>query len=147
MNYKKKFPQEGLISNRDYRYAYRFIVDSANDVNPNDFYNAYLEIDFRIVCGDNAVLVAADNIALAGDRYSLIIQMNVTINGVTLVTQTQANLAIDIPNKAKYSVPYVNDPATNTMFFPDSARAVASASIVTKKNLLHCQRQLQFYFH
>ena len=42
--------------------AYRFIVDSTNDVNPTDFYNAYLEIDFRIVRGDNNVLVAADKI-------------------------------------------------------------------------------------
>ena len=61
--------------------------------------------------------------------------MNVTFNGATLVTQTQANLAIDILNKAEYSAPYVNVPATNTMFFPDSTRATTSAGIVTKKEL------------
>ena len=66
-----KLPAKGAFQNKS---SYKFYVDSTGEVTaPNDCYNSYLEIDVEVnKKADGTTYVAADNITLASDAYSII---------------------------------------------------------------------------
>ena len=110
--------------------GYRFNIDTSSDIYPEDLYNAYLEVNFRIrKKATGAQYAAADLITLAGDGYSVINTMNVSFNGSIVSSHVNAGSSIDILNKLEYSSAFATGPATQSMFYPDSARVATDVNL------------------
>ena len=104
----------------------RFYVNSADDVNPNDWYNAYFDIHFKInklADGTNFLDTAASPAAtkrgtLAGDAYSLINKIDVKFNTSDVISLTNINHCINALNMLQFSGNYVDGPGTNSFTYP-----------------------------
>ena len=104
----------------------RFYVNSTDDVNPNDWYNAYLDIHFKInklADGTNFINTAASPAAdargtLAGDAYSLINRIDVKFNTSDVISLTNINHCVNALNMLQFSGPYVDGPGTNSFTYP-----------------------------
>ena len=102
--------------------GYKFHVDSTNEFStPLDWGGAYLAIDYVVKKkADGLNCAAADNIAVAGDGYSLIRRIDFKWAGKpTTDKNDQSNEVINLSNKFTYSGDYLNE-ATVTGFYPDS---------------------------
>ena len=97
----------------------RFYVDSTNEVSPNDWYNAYFEVHFKINILTNGVnFGAADLSSLAGDAYSLINKIDINFNGANVTSLIDINHCVNALNMLQFSGPYVDGPGTQSFTYP-----------------------------
>ena len=97
----------------------RFYVDSTNEVSPNDWYNSYFKVHFKInKLTNGANFAAADLLSLAGDAYSLINKIDINFNGANVTSLTEINRCVNALNMLQFSGPYVNGPGTQTFTYP-----------------------------
>ena len=93
----------------------RFYVDSTNEVSPNDWYNAYFEVHFKInklVDGTNFTDANDHKASLAGDAYSFINKIDINFNGANVTSLTEINHCVNALNIFQFSDSYVNGPGT-----------------------------------
>ena len=97
----------------------RFYVDSTNEVSPNDWYNAYFEVHFKInKLADGSNFAAADLSTLAGDVYSLINKIDINFNGANVTSLIDINHCVNALNMLQFSGSYVNGPGTQSFTYP-----------------------------
>ena len=99
----------------------RFYIDSTNEVSPNDWYNAYFEVHFKInKFADGTDFTAANDkkASLAGDAYSLINKIDITFNGANVTSLTEINHCVNALNMLQFSGPYVDGPGTQSFTYP-----------------------------
>ena len=99
----------------------RFYVDSTNEVSPNDWYNSYFEVHFKIiklVNGDGFTIANDKKASLAGDAYSLINKIDINFNGANVTSLTEINHCVNALNMLQFSGSYVNGPGTQSFTYP-----------------------------
>ena len=109
---------------------YRFEVDNSSEANPIDWYNAYLEVGFKlVVLADGAGIVAGTD---ADTKYctttngqTFIKKIEVECNGITVYNNTRANESVNILSMLKYTKSYADTVGRDQFFFVDSSTGTA----------------------
>ena len=85
-----------------------------------DWFNAYFEVDFKVVQDANAEYLAATRIATINDAVSLIADMQVKHNGKTVYDSNNLYRVTNIKNLLAMSQDYANSSATSEYFYFDT---------------------------
>ena len=81
------------------RTDYRFVVSNVSESYPFDWYNAYLEINFKVnKLADGSNFVAADKISTVNSGYSFINQLKADFNSVHVNDTPNINLCCHVKN-------------------------------------------------
>ena len=122
--YDLETPLNSNVANnaRQTKNNYRFEVDNSSEANPIDWYNAYLEVDFKLVTlADSTVgIVAGTN---ADTKYcattngqTFIKEIQVECNGITVYNNTRANESSNVLSMLKYTKSYADTVGTIDLF-------------------------------
>ena len=130
----------------------RFYVDSTNEVNSNDWYNAYFEVHFKLnklANGNN--FVEANKSSLAGDVYSLINKIDINFNGANVTSLTEINHCVNALNMLQFNDSYVNGPGTQSFTYPRISSVAKpkdnDLEFIKKENLLMMEKLLNQIFY
>ena len=110
---------------------YRFEVDNSSEANPIDWYNAYLEVGFKLVTlADSTVGIVAGTDAdtkfcTTTNGQTFIKKIEVECNGITVYNNTRANESANILTMLKYTKSYADTVGTDQFFFVDSSTGEA----------------------
>ena len=115
---------------RQRKNNYRFEVDNTSEANPIDWYNAYLEVEFKLVRFDNgagitAGLGATENFSTTTNGQTFIKEIQVECNGITVYNNTRANESANILSMLKYTKRYADTVGKDQFFFPDTSTGTA----------------------
>ena len=116
---EKSFKEDPGDGNSQEKSNVRFYVDSTNEVSPNDWYNAYFEVHFKInKKEDGTNFIAANLSSLAGDTYSLISKIDINFNGANVTSLININHYVNALNMLQFSDSYVNGPGSQSFTYP-----------------------------
>ena len=131
--YDLETPLNAIVANnaRQTKNNYRFEVDNSSEANPIDWYNAYLEVDFKLVTlADSTV-----GIEVGGDTnnkkctttngQTFIKKIEVECNGITVYNNTRANESANVLSMLKYTKSYADTVGKDQFFFVDSSTGTA----------------------
>ena len=115
---------------RQTKNNYRFEVDNSSEAIPIDWYNAYLEVDFKLVqlangAGITAGTGAEANFCTTTNGQTFIKEIQVECNGITVYNNTRANESANILSMLKYTKSYADTVGKDQFFFPDSSTGTA----------------------
>ena len=110
-------PANGSRQKKD---NHTFSIDNSGELPPLDWYNARFNVDFKLqqLGGGNV----AANDGIVNSSFSLINNLTVKINGVSVYDCSDANQATNIKNLLEYSQGYVKSQGTNEFFYLDMNR-------------------------
>ena len=97
--------------------GYQFTINDRSSY--FDWYNAYFEVDFRVVQEANAGYLAAVRIAVINDAASLIADLQVKQNGKTVYDSNNLYRVTNLKNLLTMSQDYANSSATSEYFYLD----------------------------
>ena len=101
--------------------GYRFVADNSGEVSPFDWYNARLEADFNLeVKADGAAIAANDRQGMVNGSHSLIKEIIMKVNGISVYDCNNANQCVNIKNLLEYDRSYAQSSATNQFFYLDT---------------------------
>ena len=131
--YDLETPLNSIVANnaRQTKNNYRFEVDNSSEANPIDWYNAYLEVDFKLVTlansatGITAGTGAEANFCTTTNGQTFINEIQVECNGKTVYNNTRANESANILSMLKYTKSYADTVGKDQFFFPDSSTGTA----------------------
>ena len=113
---------------------YRFTVDNSSEANPIDWYNAYLEVGFKLTKkADNTATTAADAVDNDNKNYgttnaqTFIKEIQVECNGVTVYNNSKANETSNVLSLLKYTKTYAETIAQDQFYFIDDNGGAADA--------------------
>lgn len=118
-----------LISNvanaaHQQKNGYCFVVDNRCATAPLDWYNARLNVDFKVnKLADGGNIAANDHNGIVNGSHSLIANLNVKINEKGVYTRDNVNHVVNIKNLLEYSQGYVSSQGTNEFYFLDTNRS------------------------
>ena len=129
--YDLQTPLNSIVPNgaTQLKTGYKFIVDNSSEANPIDWYNANLEVNFKLVTlADSTVgIEAADNNANKNcsttNGQSFIKQIEVICNGQSVYNNLRANEAANILSKLKFTKSYADTVGKDQFFYLDTSRA------------------------
>ena len=107
---------------RQTKNNYRFEVDNSSGVNPLDWYNAYLEVDFKLVqLADSTAGITAgtDNVnkfCTTTNGQTFIKEIQVECNGITVYNNTGANESSTVLSVLKYTKSYADTVGKDQFF-------------------------------
>ena len=110
---------------------YRFEVDNSSEANPIDWYNAYLEVGFKLVTlADSTVGIVAGTDAdtkycATTNGQTFIKKIEVECNGITVYNNTRANESANILSMLKYTKSYAETVGIDQFFFVDTKTGAA----------------------
>ena len=149
--YDLETPLNAIVANNatQTKNNYRFEVDDTSEANPIDWYNAYLEIDFKLVRLDNGAGITAGTGADA--RYctttngqTFIKKIEVECGGDSVYNNSRANESANVLSMLKYTKSYANTVGKDQFFFVDSSTGGAvptgllkNEGYATRKLLTH----------
>ena len=130
--YDLETPLKSNVANnaRQTKNNYRFEVDNSSEANPIDWYNAYLEVDFKLVtladstAGFDVVTTAA-NRSTTTNGQTFIKEIQVECNGITVYNNTRANESANVLSMLKYTKSYADTVGEDQFFFVDSSTGTA----------------------
>ena len=134
--YDLETPLNSNVANdaRQTKDNYRFEVDNSSEANPIDWYNVYLEVDFKLVTlADSTVGITAGDIDNANklctttNGATFIKKIEVECNGITVYNNTRANESANILSLLKYTKSYADTVGKDQFFFVDSSTGTAEA--------------------
>ena len=114
-------------NDRQVKDKYRFTVDNSSEANSIDFYNAYLEVDFQLVTlADSAVGITAganngDQDCKTTNGHTLIKEIEVECNGITVYNNTRANDTSNVFSLLNYTKSYADTVGKDQFFYPDTS--------------------------
>ena len=139
----------------------KFIADNSGEVTPFDWYNARMELDFKVDqlngtdfviganvqdndlpnatagLGDRVRAYAADQMGIVNGANSFISRLSVLANGKELYQCNYANHSVNIKNLLEYNKSYADSVATNESYFLDTSRSAnknrSTRSLVTHR--------------
>ena len=130
--YDLETPLNAIVANNatQTKNNYRFEVDNSSEANPIDWYNAYLEVGFKLVAlADGAGIVAGTD---ADTKYctttngqTFIKKIEVECNGITVYNNTRANESANVLSMLKYTKSYADTVGKDQFFFVDSSTGTA----------------------
>ena len=122
----------------------KFVADNSGEVTPFDWYNARIEMDFKVEqldgtdfaiganVNDAEILVAnlaqitayeGDQMGIVNGANSFISKLSVLANGKELYQCNYANQSVNIKNLLEYNKAYVDSIATNEFYFLDTSKS------------------------
>ena len=127
--YDLETPLNSNVANnaRQTKNNYRFEIDNSSEANPIDWYNAYLEVDFKLVqlansaAGITARTGAEANFCTTTNGQTFIKEIQVECNGITVYNNTRANESANILSMLKYTKSYADTVGKDQFFFVDSS--------------------------
>ena len=99
----------------------RFYVNTTDEINPIDWYNAYFDVNFKInklASGGNFTDTDGERGTLAGDAYSLINKFDVSFNGANVFSLNEINHCVNALNMLQFSNSYINGLGTQSFTYP-----------------------------
>ena len=131
--YDLETPLNANVANnaRQTKNNYRFEVENSSEVNPIDWYNAYLEVDFKLVTlADSTVGIIAGTDAdtkfcTTTNGQTFIKEIQVECNGITVYNNTRANESSNVLSVLKYTKSYADTVGKDQFFFLDSSTGTA----------------------
>ena len=131
--YDLETPLNSIVANnaRQIKNNYRFEVDNSSEANPIDWYNAYLEVDFKLVTlADSTVGIVAGTDAdtkycTTTNGQTFVKEIQVECNGITVYNNTRANESANILSMLKYTKSYADTVGKDQFFFPDTSTGTA----------------------
>lgn len=135
----------------------KFVADNSGEVTPFDWYNARIEMDFKmdtlagadfvipaaasaaeILTGSRADIVTyeADQQGIVNGANSFIKKISVLANGKELYQCNYANHSVNIKNLLEYNKAYVDSIATNEFYFLDTSKS-ADKNRFTRREVEH----------
>ena len=135
-------PLNAIVANnaRQTKDNYRFVVDNSSEVNPIDWYNAYLEVEFQLVAlADGAGIPAGTNAngqqdCTTTNGHTFIKEIQVECNGMTVYTNTKANESSNALTLLKYTKSYADSVGQDQFFYVDTSTGTTEprpAQVVT----------------
>ena len=97
--------------------GYQFIINDRSCY--FDWFNAYFEVDFKVVQEANAEYLTATRIAMINNAASLIADLQVKQNGKTVYDSNNLYRVTNIKNLLTMSQDYANSSATSEYFYLD----------------------------
>ena len=127
--YDLETPLNSNVANnaRQIKTNYRFEVDNSSGVNPLDWYNAYLEVDFKLVqladstAGITAGTGNAANFCTTTNGQTFIKELQVECNGLPVYNNTRVNESSNVLSMLKYTKSYADTVGKDQFFFPDTS--------------------------
>ena len=118
------------VDNRQVKDNYRFTVDNSSEANPIDWYNAYLEVDFKLVRTDNGAGITAgtDNVnkfCTTTNGQTFIKEIQVECNGITVYNITRANESSNVLSLLKYTKSYADTIGKDQFLYLDTSTGTA----------------------
>ena len=131
--YDLETPLNAIVANnaRQTKNNYRFEVDNTSEANPIDWYNAYLEVEFKLVTladsdtGITAGTGAEANFCTTTNGQTFIKKIEVECNGITVYNNTRANESTNILSMLKYTKSYADTVGKDQFFFVDASTGTA----------------------
>ena len=131
--YDLEAPLNANVANnaRQTKNNYRFEVDNSSEANPIDWYDAYLEVDFKLVTlADGAVGITAGtgnaaNVCTTTNGQTFIKSIEVQCNGISVYNNTRANESSNVLSALKYTKSYADTVGKDQFFFLDSSTGTA----------------------
>ena len=130
--YDLETPLNAIVANNatQTKNNYRFEVDNTSEANPIDWYNAYLEMEFKLVTlADSDTGIAVGNAAARSctttNGQTFIKKIEVECNGITVYNNTRANESTNVLSMLKYTKSYADTVGTDQFFFVDSSTGTA----------------------
>ena len=100
--------------NRQIKGDYRFTVDNSSEANPIDWYNAYFEVDFKLVtlADSNVGITAGANNSnqdcTTTNSHTFIREIEVEGNGITVYNNSRASETSNVLSLLKYTKSYID---------------------------------------
>ena len=130
--YDLETPLNSNVANnaRQTKNNYRFEVGNSSEANPIDWYNAYLEVDFKLVKladgAGKAVETNDDaNFCTTTNGQTFVKEIQVECNGITVYNNTRENESANILSMLKYTKSYADTVGKDQFFFVDSSTGTA----------------------
>ena len=129
--YDLQTPLNSIVTNgaTQLKTDYHFEVDNSSEANPIDWYNAYLEVNFKLVTlADSTVGITAgtDNankFCTTTNGQSFIKKIEVLFNGASVYNNLRANESANILSKLKFTKSYADTIGKDQFFYLDTSRA------------------------
>ena len=127
--YDLETPLNAIVANnaRQVKGEYRFEVDNSSEASPIDWYNAYLEVDFRLVTlADSAVGITAgpnngNQDATTTNGLTFIKDIQVQCNGESVYKNLRANESANALALLKYTKSYADSVGKDQFFYVDTS--------------------------
>ena len=131
--YDLETPLNSNVANnaRQTKNNYRFEVDNSSEANPIDWYNAYFEVDFKLVqladstAGITGGTNADTKFCTTTNGQTFIKEIQVECNGITVYNNARANESSNILSMLKYTKSYADTVGKDQFFFVDSSSGTA----------------------
>ena len=131
--YDLETPLNANVANnaRQTKNNYRFEVDNSSEANPIDWYNAYLEVDFKLVTladSTTGITLGTDadtKFCTTTNGQTFIKEIQVECNGITVYNNTRANESSNVLSMLKYTKSYADTVGKDQFFFLDSSTGTA----------------------
>lgn len=109
---------------------YWFSVDNSSEANPIDWFNAYLEVGFKLVktadgAAVGAVVDNANKFYTTTNGQTFIKEIQVERNGITVYNNTRANESSNVLSMLKYTKSYADTVGKDQFFYVDSSTGTA----------------------
>ena len=107
--------------------GYTFIVSNTNDNKQLDWYNARIELSYKVTKYDNTNVTDAHEVATTNGGFSLFKRMTVKVDNVIVMDSSDINHAIQVKNILEFSKSYSDTIGQSMSFYPDTSTAADSA--------------------
>ena len=133
--YDLETPLNSNVANnaRQTKDNYRFTVNNSSEANPIDWYNAYFEVDFKLVTLANSavgIAVAVDNDnknCATTNGNTFLSEIQVECNGITVYNNSKADESSNILSLLNFTKSYAETVGQDQFFYPDEATGAAEA--------------------
>ena len=116
---------------------HRFIIDNTAEINPIDWYNAFFEVEFKLVKLADGNNFAADDKCTMNNGLSLIKEIRVISEGESVYNNNiSANEGANLLTLLNYTKSYADSIGSDQFFYIDT-NAAAESSKFTKRTVTH----------
>ena len=119
-------------NNRQSKGDYQFVADNFSEANPIDWYDAYFEVDFKLVTvADSATEITAGNNnngthdCTTTNGHTFIKEIEVVCNGITVYNNSRANETSNVLSLLKYTKRYADTVGQDQFFCLDKSTGTA----------------------
>lgn len=122
-----------FANNRQTRDNYLFVVDNSSEANSIDWYNAYLEVNFKLSqkdqeqdgAGIDAGTGNTNLFCTTTNEPTFIREIQVECNVTTVYNNTRGNETSNVLSLSKYTKDYANTVAKDNFFYSDTSTRTA----------------------
>ena len=113
---------------------HRFIIDNTAEINPIDWYNAFFEVEFKLVkLADGTNFVAADKCTM-NNGLSLIKEIGVLSEGESVYNNNiSANESANLLTLLNYTKSYADSVGSDQFFYVDTGAAAENARYTIRR--------------